>query len=84
MVEITPETLNQFRSASEVANIIVDMLPELVDEHEADLGVAALIVCGLIAGKLVDGGLPREAFMRQMGLAIDAKILVANTTTTSQ
>lgn len=73
-VTMNQEQLEAFARASSLAGVIVDELPDVADDNDADLGVMALVMCGLLAGKLIASGLTREEFMRQMELAIDAKL----------
>jgi hypothetical protein len=81
---IDEDQLEKFTHSAHIAGLIVEELPDMVAEHDADVGVAALIICGLLAGKLIAGGLTREEFMRQMDMAIMAKIAADSTTRTPQ
>ena len=78
------QEFEQFSKAASLAGIVVDELSELAENADADLGILSLVICGLLAGHLVTNGLPREEFIRQINLAIDAKSTLGNYTKTSQ
>jgi hypothetical protein len=81
---IDEDQLSQFSRAADIAGHIVNEIPDIADDNDADLGVIALVMCGLLAGKLIANGLPRAEFMRQMDLAIEAKLRTDSTTKTPQ
>lgn len=72
---LNEQDLEAFSRAASLASVMVDELPDLAEEANADIGVLALVMCGLLAGRLVSSGLDRAECIRQINLAIDAKAM---------
>jgi len=68
------EIIEAKQKAAAFAAIIVDGLPDTTDELDLDLGLTAIIICGLLAGHIVEQWMTREKFIEQMNAAIDAKL----------
>lgn len=81
----TNEDIERLHRAFRAAKELTDILPEYAEAHDADVGGTALIVCGIIASRIVSPeSITREEFFAQMNIALNAKEIASTGTTKTQ
>ena len=71
------ETSEEMIDAINLASSVIDSMKIMAHVNEVNPALTGLIICGLIAGKLVEEGMTRETFFKQMNLAIDSRVNTA-------
>ena len=72
---LNDERMERLAACAAIASEICNGLPYIADEHDADVGMTALILCGFLASKIVgedENLISKAKFFEQMEMAISA------------